>query len=378
MKKVFQSLIVGLVCVVMVQLSVRVHAAKYEYDKLNRLIKVTYENGSYIEYEYDKNGNIKNVNQYVASLPIPTPTVIPQPTATIPIASEKPEPDKLVITVIEHPGGYSELRFNAIEGAEQYAVYRSSEEYGTYTLVKYISETVFIDQSIFVSGKNYYKIKPCFSNPAIKSEFSNIVGTIRLNDITENDITLLSSLKTGAAYNEVLSYHMLKWSSVTNADSYEIYRSTSLKGGFKKIDTIKNVDNIKYIDKTIKSNKKYFYKVRAVASVTGIEYHSKYSSVMKCSWTKSTPPSGVKINNISKDIVKISWKKALDADDYVIYQSASKYGTYRVKSIIWNSKDNCFFSNVNQTGNQYYIICAFKKVNGKILFSNFSEIIEIK
>ncbi|WP_207717373.1 RHS repeat domain-containing protein [Anaerosporobacter faecicola] len=35
--------------------------ATYTYDKLGRLIKVIYEDGSYIEYEYDANGNITNI-----------------------------------------------------------------------------------------------------------------------------------------------------------------------------------------------------------------------------------------------------------------------------------------------------------------------------
>ena len=36
----------------------KVLAEEYEYDDLNRLIKVTYDDGSYVEYVYDSNGNI--------------------------------------------------------------------------------------------------------------------------------------------------------------------------------------------------------------------------------------------------------------------------------------------------------------------------------
>lgn len=39
----------------------------YEYDILNRLTKVTYEDGSYVEYEYDDNGNITKTNMYDAT-----------------------------------------------------------------------------------------------------------------------------------------------------------------------------------------------------------------------------------------------------------------------------------------------------------------------
>lgn len=33
-------------------------AEQYEYDELNRVVKVIYEDGSYVEYTYDQNGNI--------------------------------------------------------------------------------------------------------------------------------------------------------------------------------------------------------------------------------------------------------------------------------------------------------------------------------
>lgn len=38
-----------------------VDAEKYEYDKLNRLTKVTYDTGEIVTYKYDANGNVKSV-----------------------------------------------------------------------------------------------------------------------------------------------------------------------------------------------------------------------------------------------------------------------------------------------------------------------------
>ena len=40
-----------------------VNAETYEYDKLNRLIKVVYDTGEILTYEYDANGNIKSVQR---------------------------------------------------------------------------------------------------------------------------------------------------------------------------------------------------------------------------------------------------------------------------------------------------------------------------
>ena len=52
----------GLSCLIILSLfwcrEISVRAEKYEYDELNRIKKVIYDDGSYVEYTYDKNGNI--------------------------------------------------------------------------------------------------------------------------------------------------------------------------------------------------------------------------------------------------------------------------------------------------------------------------------
>ena len=56
----------------------------YRYDELNRVIKVIYENGSYIEYKYDSNGNMIDTIVYVPEELQVTqkPSATPTPKAT--------------------------------------------------------------------------------------------------------------------------------------------------------------------------------------------------------------------------------------------------------------------------------------------------------
>lgn len=54
----------GLLWLLLLHNLIEVQAEEYEYDSLNRVTRVTYEDGSYVEYEYDKNGNIVEVNIY--------------------------------------------------------------------------------------------------------------------------------------------------------------------------------------------------------------------------------------------------------------------------------------------------------------------------
>ena len=57
MKK--RTKVIGLIMLlILIMTPGKVLAEEYEYDDLNRLIKVTYDDGSYVEYVYDSNGNI--------------------------------------------------------------------------------------------------------------------------------------------------------------------------------------------------------------------------------------------------------------------------------------------------------------------------------
>lgn len=46
------------------------NAVKYEYDALNRLVRVTYDNGATINYQYDKGGNITKITSSTSYLEV--------------------------------------------------------------------------------------------------------------------------------------------------------------------------------------------------------------------------------------------------------------------------------------------------------------------
>ena len=70
----------------------------------------------------------------------------------------------------------------------------------------------------------------------------------------------------------------IKWKKLKKASGYEIYRSTSQKGKYKKIATTKKAA---YNNKKLKVATKYFYKVRAYQKKNGKKSFSRFSSVLK-------------------------------------------------------------------------------------------------
>lgn len=55
----------------------------------------------------------------------------------------------------------------------------------------------------------------------------------------------------------------LTWKAVSGASGYEIFRSASPYGGFKKVASVKGGKTTAYIDSGLKGNKTYYYRVRA-------------------------------------------------------------------------------------------------------------------
>jgi len=107
-------------------------------------------------------------------------------------------------------------------------------------------------------------------------EDDNLVDSINdweIDQITINLKTLKAptSLKAVAGKKKVT----LTYKRATGASKYYIYRSTKKGSGYKKIATTKKTT---YVDKKVKKGKKYYYKVKAVRSVTNT-ITSSYSKV---------------------------------------------------------------------------------------------------
>lgn len=72
--------------------------AQYIYDKLNRLTKVVYADGSVVTYTYDKNGNLLNSHVTAAPTRVPTVTVTPTQTVTPTITPTITKPPTVTVT----------------------------------------------------------------------------------------------------------------------------------------------------------------------------------------------------------------------------------------------------------------------------------------
>ncbi len=118
-------------------------------------------------------------------------------------------------------------------------------------------------------GTYYMVVKPYWSS-------SSIVGcryTLLADYVKAPSAPKISSVKAGK------KSAVVKWKKVSGANGYYVYRSTSKKSGFKKMQTLKKSSALSWKNKKLKSGRKYYYKVAAYKKVKGMTVVSSYSAV---------------------------------------------------------------------------------------------------
>lgn len=88
---------------------------------------------------------------------------------------------------------------------------------------------------------------------------------------TSTKATSITSLTSGKSKQVAI-----KWKKVAGASKYQIYRSTSKNGKYKRIAT---TGKTSYTDKKATGGKRYYYKVRVIKKIGSKTYNSKYSSI---------------------------------------------------------------------------------------------------
>ena len=245
-----------------------------------------------------------------------------------------------------------------------YQLYRSTSKNGTYKKIATINSnsTISYQDNSVESGKTYYyKIKTykMVNNEEIRSPFSPIKTKVFMRKV---ELTITS-------YNDKAK---LTWKKIENADAYQIFRATSKDGEYTRIRTISGSNNLTYYDKNVKTNKKYYYKVRAYTFINGQKSYGSFSTIQeKAELAKTTITSGK--YSSSKNTIK--WSKVSGVTGYKIYRATSKNGTYtKIKTIKNNTTFSYTDSNLSLGKVYYYKVRAYKVKSGKETHGQYSDI----
>ena len=160
----------------------------------------------------------------------------------------------------------------AVNGANGYAVYRSTSKDGKYTLRKTITSknTIeFTDTGLDTNTTYYYKVR-AYRMIADKKKYGSYSEIVCAKPVLSKTTITVSSTSKKAT---------IKWNKVLGASGYKVYSATSSNGTYSLKKTITSINTLSYTNTNLVSGKTYYYKVRAYRNVNGKVVYGPYSAV---------------------------------------------------------------------------------------------------
>ena len=254
--------------------------------------------------------------------------------------------------------GKPSLKWNAVDGAAKYEVYRATSKNGTYTKIYTTTSTSCTNTSAVAGTTYYYKVKAICGKSSNGNSAYSLVKSITC-DCARPVVTLKCNATTGKP--------VISWKAVDGASKYEVYRSTDDGKTYKLLGSTSKTS---FTNVGAAVGKSYYYQVKAISSKTS--YADSALSTAKTIVCDCAAPT-VKITTVSGK-PKLSWSKVTGADKYYVYRSTDgKDYTILIKT----TKTSVTNTGAKKGTKYYYKVKAICSANTKAN-SAFSTVVSIK
>ncbi|MCI9426518.1 MAG: hypothetical protein HFI81_02000 [Eubacterium sp.] len=295
-------------------------------------------------------------NYYYRIVPIQAGTGQEMETADAAVKAKTPAKTS-IDRILVKSASKIKITWSASAGSSGYQVFRSESAAGTYSEIARIDDKTncsFTDTQVKPGKTYYYKIRPTNKNHTGYGSYSEEMRGRTIGQVKIISIRSLSSNKMEIC-----------WKKVNNAINYEVYRSTSQNGNYKKIATLKSGTR-KYTDQSVKSGKKYYYKVVAAGKFDGNRITGGFSEAAAFRALQQVRISSVKVTTDGG--LKIKWSKVAGATRYKIYRASSKTGSYKkIATVKGASVLNYTDTKVISGKTYYYKVQAYSDNNGVVI-----------
>ena len=199
--------------------------------------------------------------------------------------------------------GKIKITWKEIADAVKYEVYRSTDGKNWKRLTTTYNTSV-TNTSTTAGKKYYYKVRAIAFDTKQNSAFST--AKYRTCDLARPTISLANVSSSGKI--------KISWNAIDGAVKYEVYRSLDGKNWSRLVTTTKtSTTNISAV-----AGKKYYYKVRAIASNSAANSAYSTSKYRTCDLARPTVTLSV-VKSTGK--IKISWNAIDGAKNYKVYRS---------------------------------------------------------
>ena len=258
------------------------------------------------------------------------------------------------------------IKWNKITGAYGYRIKRSTDEDGTYKVVKTIKSgntTSYKDTSVKAGKTYYYTVETMVKtgdNICYSGDSASVEGR------TAKKTKIKYAVSNGSNQIEV------NWGAVSGTYGYRIKRSTSKNGTYNVIATVNGKNKTTYQDKNVKTAKTYYYKVETINKVNGKKGYSGDSAVVSAKTLKTTSITAVKATGSTS--VRLEWKAVDGANGYQIYRSTSKDSGYKKVGQVKGKNTKKYEDKTLEAGKTYYYqVRAYKSNSAKNGVASFSK-----
>ena len=232
--------------------------------------------------------------------------------------------------------GKIQLKWEAVDGAAKYAVYRSTTgEEGSFTFLANSSKTTFTNSNAIAGNTYWYKVMAVHSNAEANSALS----------AAQEQICTLAKPVITNLYRNASGTSVLEWGAVEGALNYEVYRSTTGEDG--SFELILQTDSTVISDENAATDKTYYYKVKATH--TNADINSKLSDSKMLSNRLASPVITIETNQDGNPVIR--WERQYNATGYEIYRAVNENGIYRKLA---TAKGNSYVSTDIFDGAEYF------------------------
>lgn len=206
------------------------------------------------------------------------------------------------------------VKWNAVEKAEKYLVYRKDTKNTSWVKLSEVTSTQFRDYDI-VNGRAYtYAVRAIGENGG-KSAYLKDVKITALKAPAEVE---LNSVSKGVK---------ISWTKMTSGTGYRVYKKLKGASDWELVAKINSDSTTSYTDTDVKNGKTYIYTVRQVKGSTLGSYSSKGYTI------KYVVPPKLTAEHSPKGIV-LNWDKAVTGSGYQIQRKAEGEKKWKTLSTI--------------------------------------------
>lgn len=253
------------------------------------------------------------------------------------------------VSAVANDAGGVKVSWKAVDGAVKYRVFRKTSG-GSWKKVGDTTGTSMVDAKAKNGTTYYYTVRCVSSNGKVYTSKYNTTG---------KSITYLAAPTVKSAANATAGI-TVKWSKVSGATGYVLYRRAEGAGKWSKVATVSSGSTVSYTDTKVKakSGTTYYYTVRAVKGKVTSGYDPTGMGLLRlASPTLSSAKASAKG-------ITVKWKKVSGAAGYYVYRKTAGGKWKKVATI----KGGATVSYVDAKGKKgttyYYTVRAY---SGKTL-----------